>query len=652
MNDLQKMKALIARIKEADEAYYQKDAPVMSDREYDKLVLELKMLEQVTGIRFADSPVGRIPSDEKAELETVKHTKPMLSCQKTKSFEELIRFADGKDTVLSWKLDGLTLVLRYDKGRFVQAITRGRDGLVGEDVTHTVRHLRNLPLCVPCKEPFEVRGEGVVSWEDHAILSKLSDGSSHPRNIASGAVRSLTPDRGKLAHMDFVAFELIKKKAPKTKADQLAFLQSNNFDTVGHTLVLRTAREELEDTLAKVFAPDRCPYPVDGVILEYNDLVYGRSLGATAHHENRMLALKWEDELYDTVFRGVELNTTRTGAVSIVGLFDDVLIDGTHVHRASLHNLSLFESFRFGLGDHIRVYKANRIIPQIADNLTASGTFTLPAYCPCCGTALTVRYTTGGTKELYCPNEQCLARNAHRIARFCDKSAMNIKGLSASVIETMMGYGWIRGFQDLYHLALHREEILRTPGFGTERFDAIFSAVEKSRRCYLHQFLVGLGIPLLGPESAKTLHQYYYGDMAAFEQALQERFYFSHIDGISEALERRLHEWYAAPQNQELLHAMRTELSFIGSSRITANRDNPFFDTEVVITGTFAQFTRSELTELLTSFGARVSERINEDTDYLLYGSLPGSRKVGAAMKHKTVMLSESKFAEMLAKNS
>ncbi len=648
MNNLQHMKELIDTITKADEAYYQKDAPIMTDREYDKLVLELKMLEKTTGIRFAHSPVGRIPSDEKEELETVKHTKPMLSCQKTKSVDELVQFAGDRDTVLSWKLDGLTLVLRYEKGRFVQAITRGRDGLVGEDVTHTVKHLRNIPFAVPCKEAFEVRGEGVVSWKDFEILSKLSDGSSHPRNIASGAVRSLTPDRGKLAHMDFIAFELIGKKSPKRKVDQLEFLRQNHFAVVDHTVILRTTEEDLRDAVY-AFQPTTCSYPVDGLILEYNDLAYGRSLGATAHHEKRMIALKWADELYDTVFRGVELTTTRTGAVSIVGLFDEVLIDGTRVHKASLHNLSLFEHFRFGEGDRIRVYKANQIIPQIAENLTSSGTFVLPKYCPCCGTALTVRYTSGGTKELYCPNEQCLARNAQRIARFCDKAAMNIKGLSASTIETMMGYGWIRSFADLYHLAAHSDEILRTPGFGADRYSAIFDAVEKSRRCYMHQFLVGLGIPLLGPETAKTLHQYYYGDIHAFEDALQKGFLFSHIDGISEALERRLHEWYADPMNQTLLRAMMNELQFIGTSRITADRDNPFFDMEVVITGTFAEFTRAELTDLLTSFGARVSDRVGTDTDYLLYGTMPGSKKVGAAMKHKTTMISETKLGEMLS---
>lgn len=649
---MQKMKELIRRIHEADEAYYQKDAPILSDREYDKLVLELKMLEQATGIRFANSPVGRIPADDKEGLQTVTHTKPMLSCRKTKSVEELVQFAAGQETVLSWKLDGLTLVLRYDKGRFVQAITRGRDGLVGEDVTHTVRHLRNIPLAVPCKDAFEVRGEGVVSWKDYEILSKLTDGSSHPRSIASGAVRSLTPDRGKLAHMDFVAFELIKETAPATKAAQLAFLQENNFAVVDHTLLSAFDNaDEVRDEVFR-FAPDTCRYPVDGLVLEYNDIAYGKSLGSTSHHEKRMVALKWKDKLYTTVFRGAELVTTRTGAVSIVGLFDEVRIDDTRVHRASLHNLSVFERFRFGIGDEIRVYKANMIIPQIAENITQSNTYTLPMHCPSCHAPLTVRYTTGGTKELYCPNEQCLARNAQRIARFCDKSAMNIPGLSAATIETMMGYGWIKSFSDLYHLAVHREEILTAPGFGADRFSKLFDAVENSRRCYMHQFLVGLGIPLLGPEAAKTLHQYYYGDINAFERALQESFRFSHIDGIHEALERRLHEWYSLPENQTLLRHMMTELTFIGTSRITASRDNPFFDAEVVITGTFAQFTRAELTELLTSFGARVSDRVSADTDYLLYGTMPGSKKVGAAMKHSTTMVSETKFGEMLAKTN
>ena len=415
MNDIQRMKELIEKITAADVAYFQKDAPIMSDMEYDKLVLELKMLERATGIHFANSPIGKVPSDEKAGLKTVQHTKPMLSCRKTKDVNELVEFAGDRDIVLSWKMDGLTLVLRYEKGKLIQAITRGAEGVIGEDVTHTVKNFRNVPLIVPCKESFEVRGEGVLSWEDAQILTKLGESNAtHPRSIASGAVRSVTENLGKLTHLDFFAFELIKEGSHATKIGQLEFLKENNFAVVEHKLVSPGDRhDDVAECIAE-WIPEGFAYPVDGIVAEFDDLAYGKSLGATAHHEKRMMALKWKDEVKETKFRGVELRTTRTGIVSIIGLFDEVVIDGTRVHRASLHNLSNFEKYKFGEGDIIKVYKANMIVPQIAENRMMSGTYELPEFCPCCGERLTVQTSQGGVRNLYCPNENCLARHAKK----------------------------------------------------------------------------------------------------------------------------------------------------------------------------------------------------------------------------------------------
>ena len=647
MNEIKRMKELIDLIREADVAYFQKDEPIMSDIEYDKLVLELKMLERSTGVRFSDSPVGVVPSDAKEGLKTVKHSKPMLSCEKTKDIDEVVAFAGEKEIVLSWKMDGLTLVLRYEKGRFVQAITRGKDGLVGEDVTHNVEHFRNIPHAVPCKDSFEVRGEGVVSWKDFEILSKLSKGSTHPRNIASGAVRSIKPDLAKLTHLDFFAFELIKKHAPRTKISQLAFLKENNFDVVGCMLVNNEDNPDVRYAINSML-PKNYAYPVDGIIAEYNDIAYGKSLGATAHHEKRMLALKWKDEIKETVFRGVELATTRTGDVSIIGLFDEVILDGTKVHRANLHSLSNFEEFRFGKGDIIRVCKANMIIPQIVENRMLSGGYALPKICPSCGESLTVRVNSVGTKMLHCPNEDCIAKNSKRIARFCDSEAMNIQGLSSSTIETLMSYGWIKNFKDLYHLDVYRDEIINTPGFDVDRYDLIWNAIKKSRRCHMYQFLVGLGIPLIGPEAAKILHQYYYGNMVDFEKAIIDNFQFSHIDGITPAIERAIYNWYGKEENQNTLHSLLVELNFKIQKQAYYDKSNPFYDTSVVVTGTFESFTREGLVEFLTALGARVCDTVEKGVDFLIYGALPGTKKVGLAMQNNVSMLSESKFAEML----
>jgi DNA ligase (NAD+) len=650
MNDLQRMKELIKKINEADEAYFKNDSPIMTDREYDGLVLELKILERTTGIRFSNSPIGKIPSDEKEGLESVRHSKPMLSCNKTKDINDILKFASDKEVMMSWKMDGLTLVLRYENGKFVQGITRGSGGLIGEDVTHTVKHLRNIPLAVPYKDNFEVRGEGVLSWEDGQILAKLGEASgAHPRSIASGAVRNFTVDKGKLSHIDFFAFELIKNDAPKTKREQLDFLKNNNFDVVEHKLFSASENEDLKESI-ETWTPAGFAYPVDGIVFEFNDIEYGKSLGATAHHEKRMIALKWKDEVKETIFRGVELNTTRTGLVSIVGLFDEVEIDSSRVHRASLHNLSNFEKYKFGEGDIITVYKANMIVPQIAENKMMSGTYEIPMYCPCCGEHLEVKTSQSGVRNLYCHNDECLSRHARKIARFCDKNAMNIDGLSTSVVEKMMAYGWISTYQDIYHLDIHKDDIVNRPGFGVDRYRDIWTEIQSSRKCHMYQFLVGIDIPHLGPEAAKALHRYFYGSMKDFEKAVLDNFAFSHIAEVSETVERSIYAWFADEKNVRLMHGVMTELEFIGAHKELDGKSNPFFETNVAVTGTFDNFTREGIIELITALGAKTVDNITSETNYLIYGSVPGNKKIADAIENHVTILSEKDFGKMLEK--
>lgn len=621
-NLVRRMKELIAIIKEADVAYFVNDSPTMSDLEYDKLVEELKELEHETGIVFSDSPSKKVGGDIKEELKRVTHSKPMLSAQKTKSMDDILEFAALHPVVISWKLDGLTLVLRYKNGEFKQAITRGRDGLEGEDVTNTVKFIRNIPHKVPCKESFEVRGEGVCSWTDFEIIKK-SEGPSHPRNVASGAVRTLSPDEGKLSHMDFIAFELIKPDdTSKSKTEQLAFLADNNFDTVKHTLVDENTLNiaAVEKTISQ-YKPDGCYYPVDGVIVEYNDLAYGRSLGATAHHEKRMIALKWEDEEYETVFRGVELATGRTGTVEVNAIFDPIDIGGMMVRRANVHGLSGFEKLKLGVGDVIKVYKANMIVPQISENLTKSGTFKLPEFCPCCSAKLEIKISNTGVRSLYCPNEDCLARNAQKIARFCDKKAMNIEGLNASTVEALMEQGFIKSIKDIYHLSAQKKQLLNAKGIGIGNWDWLFKKIEISRSCNLARFLLGIGIPSMGPESARKLDIYFEKSFKKFEEAIQNEYDFSQIDGISNVLNNKIYEWYYSEKEQAQWVPLIEELKFKGdlpTRKKSFSERNSLDGRSIAIVGVTDFSALETIKGELQKLGLNVCGEVTSDTEFML----------------------------------
>ena len=621
-NLVRRMKELITMIKEADVAYFVNDSPTMSDLEYDKLVEELKELEHETGIVFSDSPSQKVGGDIKEELKRVTHSKPMLSAQKTKSMDDILEFAALHPVVISWKLDGLTLVLRYENGEFKQAITRGKDGLEGEDVTHTVKFIRNIPHKVPCKEAFEVRGEGVCSWTDFEIIKK-NEGPTHPRNVAAGAVRTLNPDEGKLSHMDFIAFELIKPDDPsKSKTEQLAFLADNKFDTVKHSLVDTNSSNisAVEKTISQ-YKPEGYYYPVDGVIVEYNDLAYGRSLGATAHHENRMIALKWEDEEYETVFRGVELATGRTGTVEVNAIFDPIDIGGMMVRRANVHGLSGFEKLKLGVGDVIKVYKANMIVPQISENLTKSGTFKLPEFCPCCSAKLEIKISNTGVRSLYCPNEDCLARNAQKIARFCDKKAMNIEGLNASTVEALMEQGFVKSIKDIYHLSAQKKQLLNAKGIGIGNWDWLFEKIEISRSCNLARFLLGIGIPSMGPESARKLDIYFEKSFKKFEEAIQNEYDFSQIDGISNALNNKIYEWYYSEKEQAQWVPLIEELKFKGDlpTRKKSFSERTSLDGRSIAIVGVTDFSALETIKgELQKLGLNVCGEVTSDTEFML----------------------------------
>lgn len=671
-NSVQRMKELITLINKANEEYFGDDAPTLSDREYDELFAELSELEKLTGIVFSTSPTSRTGGSVKNGLKKVKHTKPMLSAKKTKDPEDVVAFAQISDTLLSWKLDGLTLVLRYNDGKFEKAITRGDNGIIGEDVTRTVAHLRNVPQTVECRQPFEVRGEGVMSWADFNAVSPGAD-RGHPRNIAAGAVRALEPDVNTLQRIDFIAFELIMPDDNrKTKVQQLEFLIRQGFNVVQFEQTKATWDGKKLLSAINAFDPETYVYPVDGIIAEYNDVAFGKSLGATSHHENRMLALKWTDNLYETVFRGATLATTRTGLVAIIAEFDPVIIDGGTVQRADMHSLGNFEKFKFGIGDKIKVYKANMIIPQVAENLTQSGTYMLPDRCSCCGRRLEVRKSAAGTRNLYCPNLECIARNSQKIARLCEKDGLNIEALTAARIEDLMAYDLIRSYADIFHLREKKERMLTISGFGEGTCGKIIHGVEDARKTTLGRLLYGMGIERMSAGPARSIDEYFYGSWDRFTQAVNDGFDFHSIEGISKALNDNIYAWYKEVVRTAAFTDLLKELSFNdkkpkeeakeevkeevvveaeenkteASSPSTANC---FTGKKVAFTGIVNGMSASTMASILELIGAVVSKTVETDTYCLVVGKEPDTKVLSQALLKNIKVLTGEEFAQMLA---
>lgn len=646
-----RMKELIEILKEADVAYYRDDNPTMTDMEYDLLTDELLKLEAETGMILSGSPTQKVSGEILKELTPVQHTKPMLSAKKTKSIEDLVHFAGHRPVLVSWKLDGLTIVLRYENGELKQAITRGREGIIGEDVTHTVRTYLNVPLTIPIQEPIEVRGEGVISWQHFRLInSGLEEPYSHPRNLAAGSTRKLDANESGKRFLEFFAFELVSDHLERqSKLAQLQMMQYAGFSVVPYTYVNGNGDDELLRKTIDSYQPQHFEYPVDGLIVEYDDRIYGASLGATGHHENRMIALKWADELAKTRFLGVELATTRTGMVSITGLFEPVTIDGTVISRAYLHNLDIFDEFQFGIGDEIEVYKANMIIPQIADNKTMSNTFDLPMVCPCCGERLEVKITSGGTSQLFCENPHCAAKLVQKFVHFCEKTRMNIEGLSETTLTKFIGYGWIQNFGDLYELEKHRDEIIKTEGFGVKSYERLQANVEKSRHCTLAKFIAGLGIPMVGRHAGRDLDRYFEGSWDAFEQAIRDGFDFTQLPDFGKTMNDNIYTWYADAEEAKLWRPLLNHIEFVKETSVmTTNTNNPFAGKTIVATGKLVNYTRDGIQMKLLSLGAAPASSVTKKTDYVIVGEKAGS-KLTKAQQLGIKTLTEEEFEQMLA---
>ena len=647
---IQRMKELVELLWEADIAYYRDDNPIMSDLSYDQLTDELQKLESKTGLVLSKSPTHRVSGEILDELAPVRHTKPMLSANKTKSVEDVIRFADKRPVLVSWKMDGLTLVLRYENGELVQAITRGRDGIIGEDVTHTVRTFLNVPLTIPIKDPFEVRGEGVISWANfEKINSSLEEGYSHPRNLAAGSVRKLDANESGKRCLEFFAFDLVSDYLEKnSKLSQQQLLERNGFSVVPYVYVDNHDADLLRQTIAS-FDPKSFGYPVDGVICEYDDRIYGASLGATGHHEHRMIALKWQDELYETRFVDLDVAVTRTGMVSLTGIFEPVTIDGTQVSRAYLHNYDIYKSLALGKGDIIKVYKANMIIPQIAENQTKSGTCCVPMSCPCCGEPLQLRTTAGGTTQFFCENPSCSAKLVQKFVHFCEKTRMGIEGLSETTLSKFVSHGWVKNFGDLFELEKHRDEIIQTDGFGIKSYERLQANIQKARYCTLAKFIAAMGIPMVGRHAGRDLDRYFHGSWAEFEAALLNGFDFTQLPDFGQTMHDNIYKWYQDADEAMLWRPALRKVYFTKENNaMTTNQNNPFAGKTVVATGKLMNYTRDGIQNKLLSLGASPASSVTKKTDYVIVGEKAGS-KLTKAQQLGIRTLTEEEFEAMLA---
>lgn len=653
MNKTDRMKELAEKLNEAAEAYYARDCEIMSNYEYDALYDELAALEEETGVVLAGSPTVKVGYEAVEELPKERHERPMLSLAKTKSRGELQSWLDGKEGLLSWKLDGLTIVLTYDKGRLEKAVTRG-NGEVGEVITNNARVFKNIPHAIPFKGRLILRGEAVITYSDFEKVNEEIDDADarykNPRNLCSGSVRQLNNEITAKRNVRLYAFSLVSAKDSGEEADfgndrekQFLFLKEQGFDIVEYKRVTPQNIEEAVEAFAAAIRD--YDVPSDGLVLTYCDMAYGASLGRTAKFPRDSIAFKWADETAETTLLEIEWSPSRTGLINPVAVFEPVELEGTTVSRASVHNLSVMEGLKLGNGDRIKVYKANMIIPQIAENLTKSGSLEIPEYCPVCG-AKTEISQANDAKTLICPNEECEAKKIKAFTLMVSRDALNIDGLSEATLEKFIAKGFIHDFADIFHLKRHEEEITRMEGFGEKSYRNLLDSVEKARDTTLAKFIYALGINGIGLANAKMLCRAFGDDFEHLKDATVEE--LSEIEGIGGVLAEGIHSFF---RDEEKLRAAGRLLAELRIAKKEENKDEQNLAGKTfVITGNVEHFAnRNELKELIESRGGKVSGSVSGKTDYLINNDIASTSGKNKKAKELGIpVISEEMFLDML----
>ena len=607
MNKINRIKELVDVLHRASITYYRDDNPVMSDKQYDDLYDELETLEKETGVILAGSPTQKVQGYILDGFQKVQHSKPMLSAAKTKDVDEIKRFVADKDFYCSYKLDGLTTVVKFEDGKFVQGITRGT-GEIGEDVTEQCKFIPNLPMVIPTNEYVELRGETVVSYDEfHRVNASLDKPFSHPRNMAAGTLRNLDLNVVKQRRLSFVVFEVVSPIF-KNKWEGLEAVRECGFE------VVNCGRGSVDD-LVEAMQPEFYKYPVDGLVFEINDYDLSKSMGATQHHEGCRIALKWADDLYETTLTGIEWQTSRTGLINPVAVFSPVDLSGAITTRATLHNLSYIEDLEMGVGDTIQIYRANMVVPKVHDNLTRSNTWTYPKACPTCGYPTEV-HNENGSKTLHCTNPACKAKLINRLVNFVSRKCMNIDGLSEETLTKFVEWGWIKNLFDVYNLPIYFEELRHKEGFGEKSVQKLYNAIEKSKNVELDHFIAALSIPGIGIAQAKELAKKF-KTWEAFEEAGCGNFDFSKLDSFGEVANKKIHHWFVSMYQEDRIPQLVRNLNFIGENG--APKGESLAGLTFVITGSLNHFeNRDDLKQELESRGAKVSGSVSAKTSYLI----------------------------------
>lgn len=617
MNEkIERMKELIKILNKASELYYQKSTSMMTDYEYDRLYDELVNLEKETSMTLSNSPTINVEPEILSSLEQVEHPSPMLSLSKTKSIDELISFIDDKEGLLSWKLDGLTIVLTYENGKLVSGVTRGT-GIIGEVVTENVKKFKNIPLSIKYKGKLVVRGEAIIKYSDFKKMNEeLDDGDGqykNPRNLCSGSVRQLDSKVTAKRNVNCIIFALIETsdKISNYKSENFEWLKSQGFEVVEHVKVNKdNLKEKVLEFKEKIKTYD---IPSDGLVLTFNDIEYGNSLGTTAKYPKHSIAFKWQDETAETTLKEVDWMTSRTGLINPVAVFDPVELEGTIISRASLHNISILKGLKLGIGDKILVYKANMIIPQVASNITQSNNLKIPNTCPVCKKEAKI-INSNDIEYLYCTNEFCFAKLMKKLSLFVSRNGMNIEGISDAILSKLINEKIIKNYTDIYKLKDYKEKIINFEGFGEKSYNNLIESIEKSKKVHLANFIYALGIPDIGLSRAKLICKNFNNDFETILNLEYEK--LSQINGIGDIIAKEWVETFNNIEFKEEINKLIKEITITDNN--TKNLET-LKEKTFVITGNVENFkNRDELIEYIESLGGKVVKAISKNVNYLI----------------------------------